>query len=164
MSLGLGSGHVQGSQVTTCSGCSRGESLLRELGELTINVFFLLGSLWLCQIKGRCCAGEEHWASWAPVGHTFSLTNTISTALPCPGWWDPNQSPYQPGPMSTHTTPYLPGSSPIDRSPRIWRNSRQMVKRMELIKFEKLRPVTPLNFFQYHWQKHISPMSDLPQL
>ena len=72
---------------------------------------------------------------------------------------------HQPGPVHDHPPPsYFPGPSPIDRSPRIWRNSRQMVKRMELIKFEKLRPVTPLNFFQYHWQKHISPMSDLPQL
>lgn len=46
----------------------------------------------------------------------------------------------------------------------IRRNPRRMVTGMELITFEKLRPVTPLNFFRYHRQKHISPMGDLPQL
>lgn len=52
-------------------------SLLRELGELTIKMFFHSENLWLCQTKGRHYAREEQevpgsqWASLLSYQHHF---------------------------------------------------------------------------------------------
>lgn len=72
--LGVGSGHIQESQdETTCFRCSRGESLRRELGELTIKTFFPLRKSMVVSNQRQALCQRRAGGSWVPVGQPSVL-------------------------------------------------------------------------------------------